>query len=170
MEISITLLVKVDEEELFKFETENRRFFEKMVPSRGNDYYTIENFTLRHQELLKEQASGLSSFYLIRNNGGNIVGRINLVDIDKKNKRATIGFRVGEAFVGQGVGNRAVNLLLKTESSVGQIHGKTTAVNLASQKVLEKNNFQKVGGDEEEFEMNGQKMKFVHYLWKKENS
>lgn len=165
MEHSIHLIQENDAEYLLEFELENRRFFEQMVPSRGDDYYTYEVFTRRHQELLMEQKSGLAKFYLIKNNGGEILGRINLVGIDKINSIADIGFRVGEPYVGKGIGNKAINLLLKTDLRVRQIRGKTTTVNHASQKVLEKNGFRQVGISEEEFELNGQKMKFVHYLW-----
>ena len=168
MEISINLIQEVDAEALLKFESENRRFFEKMVPSRGDDYYTVKTFKIRHQELLKEQENGLSNFYLIKNDVGEIVGRVNLVDIDKINSVADIGFRVGAAYVGKGIGNKALNLLLKTDFIVNQLRGKTTTVNHASQKVLEKNEFKQVEISEEEFEMNGQMMRFVHYLWEEE--
>ena len=170
MEISINLLQEIDAGELFKFESENRRFFEEMVPSRGDDYYDFEKFTIRHQELLREQEDGLSNFYLIKNNAGEIVGRVNLVDMDKINNIADIGFRVGAEYVGKGIGNRALSLLLKTDLSVRQIRGKTTTANYASQQVLEKNGFSKVDISEEEFELNGQKMRFVHYLWRSEKN
>ena len=42
---------------------------------------------------------------------------------------------------------------------------KTTTNNIASQKVLNKNGFERIGTDNEEFEMNGQKINFVHYTW-----
>ncbi|MDJ0332866.1 GNAT family protein [Planococcus sp. S3-L1] len=167
MEISLNLLQEVDAEALFKFESENRWFFEEMVPSRGDDYYTFETFLRRHQELLKEQKNGLSYFYLITNDAGEILGRINLVD--KKDNIADIGFRVGATHVGKGIGNQALNLLLKTDLSVKQIRGKTTTVNHASQKVLERNGFKQVRVGDEEFEMNGEIMRFTHYLWENEN-
>lgn len=168
MEISINLLREADAAELFKFESENRLFFEQMVPSRGDDYYNVETFLIRHQELLREQEDGLSNFYLIKNNAGEIAGRVNLVDMDKLTNSADIGFRVGAEYVGKGIGNQALNLLLKTDLSVRQIRGKTTANNHASQKILVKNGFKKVDVSEEEFEMNGQKLRFVHYLWESE--
>lgn len=170
MRISINLLKEVDAGELFKFESENRRFFERMVPSRGDDYYQFETFLIRHQQLIKEQEDGFSNFYLIKNDAGEIVGRINLVDIDRKNEIADIGFRVGEEHVGNGIGNQALNLLLETSLSVKKIRGKTTSVNHASQKILEKNDFKKVDIDEEIFEMNGQKLWFVHYLWESDKN
>jgi len=154
MEASITLLQEFDARELFKFELKNRQFFEQMVPNRGDDYYNFEIFTLRHQELLREQECGLSNFYLIKNNAGEIIGRINLVDMDKINSIAEIGFRVGADYTGKGIGNLALKLLLKTDLNVRQIRGKTTTVNFASQKVLEKNGFKQISISEEEFELN----------------
>lgn len=170
MRISVNLLKEVDAGELFKFESKNRWFFEMMVPSRGDDYYQFEKFIVRHQQLIKEQKDGLSKFYLIKNDTEEIVGRINLIDIDHKNKIADIGFRVGEEHVGKGIGNKALKMILKTNLSVRQIRGKTTSVNRASQKVLEKNGFKKVNIDDEVFEMNGQKLRFVHYLWESDKN
>lgn len=166
--ISIHLLQEKDAKELFEFEVQNRQFFEKMVPGRGEDYFVWETFMERHRELLNEQENGLSTFYLIRDANKAIAGRINLVDIDSGNSVADIGFRVGEAHVGKGVGHVALGLLLDLPLKVGQIRAKTTTVNMASQKLLEKNGFIQIEVSDEEFEMNAQKMKFVHYLWKKE--
>lgn len=165
MELSIKLVKESDAESLLEFEIENRYFFEQMVPSRGDDYYTFEVFRKRHQKLLIEQENGFAKFYLIKNDSGGILGRVNLVDIDKVNNSADVGFRVGEPYVGKGIGDKALKLLLRTNLPVRQIRGKTTTVNHASQKVLEKNGFKQVGISKEEFEMNDQKVRFVHYLW-----
>lgn len=165
MEISLSLLQENDAEELLEFETDNRRFFEKMVPGRGDDYYRWETFILRHQELLEEQERGICRFYLVKDPDGNIAGRINLVDIDAEAGTAEIGFRLGENYGGKGLGSNALNLLLSSESILKQIHAKTTTVNKSSQKVLEKNGFIHMGISDDEFEMNGEKMRFVRYLW-----
>ncbi|WKA56575.1 GNAT family N-acetyltransferase [Planococcus shixiaomingii] len=169
MEITINLINEFDAQELFEFELRNRGFFEKMVPSRGNDYYTWDTFIERHRQLLNEQERGLSHYYLIKDKPGNIAGRINLVDIDLTTNEAEIGFRIGEAYVGKGIANRALNLLLNSESTIETIHAKTTTVNYASQKVLEKNGFIQTKISDEDFQMNAQKMKFVHYLWERRN-
>ena len=165
MEIKINLLHEQDAEELIKFERNNRIFFEKMVPSRGEDYYNFETFKIRHKELLKEQDDDISRFYLIRNNLGQIVGRLNLVDINQTECAAHVGFRVGEQHVGKGIANQALKLLLIIELGVKKIHGKTTTNNIASQKVLENNGFKKVSISDDEIELNGQKLKFIHYIW-----
>lgn len=167
MQVIITLLNEVDVEELYQFEVHNRVFFEKMVPSRGEDYYHVETFKVRHKELLLEQEKGLSRFYLIRKVSGEIIGRLNLVDIDSKECTASVGFRVGEQFVGKGIAYQALKLLLKTELSIKKIHGKTTTNNIASQKVMEKSGFNKVSTSDEDFHFNGEKVKFLHYLWQR---
>lgn len=165
MEITLHLLQQQDAESLFQFESENREFFERLVPSRGDDFYVFENFVSRHRELLKEQEEGFANFYLIKNDAGDILGRINLVDIDRNHQTAEIGFRIGANYGGQGIGNRALNLLLNTDLGLRQISGKTTTVNQASQRILTKNGFKQVGMGEETFEMNGQDMSFVYYVW-----
>ncbi|WP_254178181.1 MULTISPECIES: GNAT family N-acetyltransferase [unclassified Planococcus (in: firmicutes)] len=159
------LLQEEDANELFRFESDSRKFFERLVPSRGDDFYVFENFLSRHEELLKEQEEDFANFYLIKNDTGDILGRINLVDIDRINRTAEIGFRIGTKYGGQGIGSRALEILLDTDLRLRQIHGKTTTVNGASQKILTKNGFQEVRVGAETFEMNGQDMSFVYYLW-----
>lgn len=160
--ITINSLQEHDAEELFEFEKDNRLFFEEMVPSRGEDHYKFETFKVRHRELLEEQQNGKSKFYLIRNSSGDIVGRINLIDITSDG--AEIGYRVGKEYLGKGIGNKALNLLLKTKLNLKKIKGKTTTNNIASQKILEKSGFKQVCISDDEFEMNGQKLKFIHYV------
>ena len=48
--------------------------------------------------MLIEQADGDSYFYLIRNEEKEIIGRINLVDIDTETQISSLGYRVGEKF------------------------------------------------------------------------
>ncbi|MFP7335038.1 GNAT family protein [Shouchella clausii] len=165
--ISINRLQESDAEELFTFETDNRAFFEQMVPSRGEAYYQFETFKVRHRELLTEQDDTNSRFYLIRDERGNIVGRINLVAIDEPKRVAEIGFRVGENYVGKGIASNALKQLLETEKGFQTIKGKTTSNNIASQKTMENNGFKKVGISEEVFEFNGEKVMFVHYIWER---
>ena len=67
---------------------------------------------------------------------------------------------MGQAHTGKGIA-----LLLETEigKDIKQIKAKTTTNSIASQKVLEKNGFEKIATEGEEFEMNGQKLQFVYY-------
>ncbi|MFJ8526534.1 GNAT family N-acetyltransferase [Bacillus sp. NPDC094106] len=171
MEVYIEKLQQQDAEELFAFECYNREFFEKMVPSRGTDYYIYEVFKQQLDELLKEQEEGNSYFYLVRNMENRIVGRINLVDIEKEKQLGYLGYRVGEKFLRRGIAATAVKLLLDQAASyqVTEIHAKTTNNNIASQKVLEKNGFSRMSIDKGSINLNGQKMDFIHYIWKYTN-
>jgi len=164
LEISIYKLQENDAQELFIFEKNNRLFFEQMVPSRGEDYYKFETFQERHKELLAEQQEQKSIFYLIRDNMDNIVGRINLVDIDATNNSAEVGYRVGKEYGGNRIGARALKLLLETEGTIKKLKAKTTTHNIASQRVLERNGFKQVSISDEKFEMNGQELRFVSYI------
>ncbi|WP_410982706.1 GNAT family N-acetyltransferase [Bacillus cereus] len=168
MEIYIEKLKEQDAEELFAFECYNRFFFEKMVPSRGEDYYVYETFQHKHDELLKEQEEGISYFYLIRNMEKTIVGRINLVDIEKDRWLGYLGYRVGKIFIGKGIATKAVQLLLNqaAKNQINEIHTKTTNHNIASQMVLEKSGFSCTTIDKKVIELNNQKVNFMHYVWK----
>ncbi|RST75559.1 N-acetyltransferase [Siminovitchia acidinfaciens] len=172
MDILIEKLYSTDAKELYKFELENRTFFEEMVPTRGDDYYKPEFFKVRHETLLGEQAKGISYLYLIKDENGSILGRINLVDIDESHKIGHLGYRVGQQHTGKGVATRALKLLLETviELDVKQVKAKTTTDNIASQKVLEKNGFERAETSDKVFEMNGQKLTFVNYIWTNKDS
>lgn len=167
MEITLEKLQQADAQKLYAFELENRDYFEKMVPSRGDDYYRLETFRIRHEALLEEQTRGQSYYYLIKNENGLILGRMNLVDIDKSHHLGYIGYRMGEEYTGKGIANKALRLLLTTINKQGikQILAKTTANNIASQKILEKNGFNQISTIDEEFEMNGHSLKLVYYKW-----
>jgi len=167
LKIYIEKLQVMDAENLLEFEVENRAFFEEMVPTRGDDYYIPEFFMKKHEAMLEEQALGISLFYLIKNQEGEILGRINVVDLDATNKVGHLGYRVGQIYTGKGVANQALKLLLETlaDTEIKQIEAKTTTNNIASQKVLEKNGFERVAGYNEEFEIEGKKLSFIHYIW-----
>ncbi|SIT91170.1 GNAT family N-acetyltransferase [Edaphobacillus lindanitolerans] len=167
MRIFIEKLKAADAESLYTFEIENRTFFEEMVPTRGDDYYKPEVFKARHASLLAEQAEGTSLFYLIKDEGGSILGRMNLTDIHQYGKAGDLGYRVGQNYTGKGVAKNALKLLLETidELDVEEVRAKTTTNNIASQKVLEQNGFRRTETGDDEFEMNGQMCKFVHYTW-----
>ncbi|WP_433772201.1 GNAT family N-acetyltransferase [Bacillus wiedmannii] len=169
MEIYIEQLKKQDAEDLFTFELTNRSFFETMVPNRGSKYYDFEYFQILLNDLLIEQADGNSYFYLIRNEEKEIVGRINLVDLDTETRSRSLGYRVGERFTKKGVATAAVKLILDVakNNEINEVHAKTTTNNLASQLVLEKSEFSyKNETDTTSVELNGEHVNFVHYIWK----
>lgn len=124
-------------------------------------------FEQLHLNLLNEQNTGNAIFYLMKNEEESIVGRLNLIDMDKTNKTGHLGYRVGKNYIGQGIASQAVKLLLKAapDLNIRQIQAKTTETNQASQKVLEKSGFSQVEEMDEEIDFNGEQVKFVHYIW-----
>jgi [ribosomal protein S5]-alanine N-acetyltransferase len=158
MNIKLEILQNKDAEPLFQFETENRAFFETMVPSRGDNYYLFEQFLKIMEELLCEQADRKSLFYLIKDESSKIIGRINLVDVDWNNKAGEIGYRIGEPFLKMGLATKALKLMLEEaeKMNIRTIYAKTTHNNIGSQKVLENNGFLR--------EMKTEDTEFVHYI------
>jgi ribosomal-protein-alanine N-acetyltransferase len=164
MDITIEKLHETDAERLFEFELENRAFFEEMVPSRGDEYYKFENFKKRHESLLDEQTEELSCFFLIKDKNGSILGRINIIDIDKSQKLGHVGYRVGKAYTRKGIASKALKLLMETMSTqdVKKFLAKTTINNIASQKVLEKIGFKEIEIVDEELKKENS-LKFIYY-------
>ncbi|WP_072180946.1 GNAT family N-acetyltransferase, partial [Bacillus cereus] len=121
-------------------------------------------------DLLIEQADGNSYFYLIRNEEKEIVGRINLVDIDTETRISSLGYRVGEKFTKKGVATAAVKLILGVakNNKINEVHAKTISNNLASQIVLEKSGFSSYQNeaDTTSVQLNGEHVNFVHYIWR----
>jgi [ribosomal protein S5]-alanine N-acetyltransferase len=158
MNIKLEILQNKDAESLFQFETENRAFFETMVPSRGDNYYLFEQFLKILKELLGEQTDRKSFFYLIKDESSKIIGRINLVDVDWNNKAVEIGYRIGEPFLKMGLATKALRLILKEadKMDIRTIYAKTTHNNIGSQKVLENNGFLRQTKTED--------TEFVHYI------
>lgn len=163
--LHITKLTVEDAEELYQFEAENRSFFEKMIPSRGDAYYDYDTFYAQHLQILEEDRC---YFYLMRHGDSDIIGRVNLIDLDEEGI-VTIGYRIGERFAGRGLAKEAVRLAIseaKANSKVKLITAKTTNNNVASQKVLERNGFSRKDGVCDDFYTNkhGETYAFIHYL------
>lgn len=153
MNLTLSLLTKNDSKALLFFEKENKEFFEKMVPARPDSYFEFGGFEGVMDELLAEQSQKTSLLYLIKNESGDIVGRMNLVDIDWRRKSGEVGYRVGEQFTGKGAAARGLVLLINEAEKFGiyEIRAKTTVNNIPSQKVLEKCGFKKAYIDEHGF-------------------
>ncbi|TXS13442.1 hypothetical protein EAO70_17135, partial [Streptomyces sp. adm13(2018)] len=74
---------------LLVFERENRGYFAASVPDRGDAYFT--DFAERHQGLLDEQEAGGIHFHVLVGEGGEILGRFNLVDVAEGSAELVVG-------------------------------------------------------------------------------
>ncbi|MEG8279419.1 GNAT family N-acetyltransferase [Streptomyces sp. AHA2] len=130
---------------LLAFERENRAYFARTIPDRGDAYFTSEGFAARHRALLAEQHAGASRFHVVLEQG-DVVGRVNLLNLADGN--AELGYRVGERAAGRGVATAAVAQVCRLAAAaygLRTLTALTTCDNLASQSVLARNGFLCVG-------------------------
>ena len=148
-DIKINLLEESDAQELFTFELKNRAFFARVGFPRGDTYYVLNNFNTIIKETMKDQEKGLAYMYLIKNQNGMILGRINLISIVRGIfNKAELGYRIGEEHQWKGYATSAVKLILDKAVNNHKLHrieAGTAPNNIGSQIVLIKNGFQFVG-------------------------
>jgi [ribosomal protein S5]-alanine N-acetyltransferase len=129
---------------LLAFERENRDYFARTIPDRGDSYFA--EFAARHQALLDEQEGGSCHFHLVFDEQGELIGRINLVDV--MDGTADLGYRIGEKAAGRGVATAAVAQLCHLaaeEYGLRTLTAATTLENQASKTVLTRNGFSVTG-------------------------
>ncbi|SCG61606.1 ribosomal-protein-alanine N-acetyltransferase [Micromonospora inositola] len=125
---------------LLAFERENREFFARTVPDRGDAYFA--EFAARHRALLAEQDAGSIHFHVVLDERGELIGRVNLVDVE--DGAAELGYRIGERATGRGVATAAVEevcRLAATAYGLTALAAVTTRDNPASMAVLGRTGF-----------------------------
>jgi ribosomal-protein-alanine N-acetyltransferase len=130
--------------ELLRFEQENRQWFARSIPDRGDAYFA--EYPARHAALLEEQAAGICHFHVVVEESGAVLGRFNLVDAVAGT--AELGFRVAQRAAGQGVataGVRRICELAVTEYGLSRLIADAARDNEGSLKVLRRTGFRPVG-------------------------
>jgi ribosomal-protein-alanine N-acetyltransferase len=125
---------------LLAFERENREYFARSVPDRGDLYFA--EFAALHRARLAEQDAGVCQFHLVVNDQGELVGRVNLVDIEEGT--AELGYRIGERAAGRGMATAAVEEVCRlavVAYRLSALTAVTTLDNPASMAVLRRNGF-----------------------------
>ncbi|MEE6262657.1 GNAT family N-acetyltransferase [Plantactinospora sonchi] len=125
---------------LLDFERQNRGYFARSVPDRGDDYFT--GFAARHAALLAEQAAGGCHFHVLVDDDGSVLARFNLVDV--VDGSAELGYRVAERASGRGVakdGVRRVCELARDAYGLHRLFASVTLDNPASLAVLRHTGF-----------------------------
>ncbi|MFI6896126.1 GNAT family N-acetyltransferase [Streptomyces sp. NPDC050256] len=129
---------------LLTFERENRAFFAASVPDRGDDYFT--HFAAQLAERLAEQAAGACHFHVLVTQGGEVLGRFNLVDV--ADGEAELGFRLAENATGRGLATATVRQLFTlctTPYALTRLRAAATVTNTASRSVLTRTGFVPTG-------------------------
>jgi len=168
MLITLEALDLMNAQNVYDFEIENRAYFEKNLLSRGDGYYIVEKYNGIIREILDEQNRGECYMYVIRSESGKVIGRINFTSIqNQKVKTAELGYRIGQAEIGKGIATKAVKMALKLGAEAHgfeEITAGTSADNIASQRVLEKNGFLFVEKMEHYMEINGKWIDSLRYV------
>lgn len=129
---------------LLAFELENRAYFAASIPDRGDDFFL--HFDQRHALLLERQAAGTDYFHVLVGHSGEVLGRINLVEI--ADGCAELGFRIAEKATGQGLataGVLEVCELAATDYGLTGLRARATVVNGRSRAVLARTGFTETG-------------------------
>jgi ribosomal-protein-alanine N-acetyltransferase len=129
---------------LLMFERENRAYFAASVPDRGDEFFA--GFDARHAQLLSWQAAGTDYLHVLVAEGGEVVGRVNLINV--ADASAELGYRIAQKAAGQGLATaavREVRELAATKYGLTSLRARVTLDNPASRKVLERNGFVAVG-------------------------
>ncbi|MFC6704200.1 GNAT family N-acetyltransferase [Flexivirga alba] len=118
------------------FERDNREFFARQIGDRGDDFFA--HFAEQLAERVAENDSGQSLFFVVVGASGDILARINLIDIDDP-ERTELGYRVAESAQGRGVATGGVRAALSEADARGvrTVRARVSTANLASQRVLE---------------------------------
>ncbi|MCN9242672.1 GNAT family N-acetyltransferase [Streptomyces sp. RY43-2] len=125
---------------LLVFERENREYFARSVPDRGDAYFAEFASMLRAR--LAEQEAGLCHFHVVLDDQGELIGRVNLVDVVAG--RAELGYRIGEHATGRGVATAMVGEVCRvaaTEYGLRELTAMAALDNPASTAVLLHNAF-----------------------------
>ncbi|MEV7580430.1 GNAT family N-acetyltransferase [Streptomyces erythrochromogenes] len=129
---------------LLAFERANRAYFARSVPDRGDAYFA--DFDTRHGELLAGQDAGRDHLHLIIGGDGEVLGRVNLIDV--ADGSAELGFRVAQEAAGRGLATSAVRQVLVLAADtygLRTLRAAATVDNAGSRTVLVRTGFLQVG-------------------------
>ncbi|MFE6775951.1 GNAT family N-acetyltransferase [Streptomyces sp. NPDC057702] len=142
--VELQLLAPRHAPALLAFERANRAYFAASIPDRGDAFFA--EFAATHRSRLAEQMAGVCFFHVLVTADGEIVGRMNLVDVAEGG--AELGYRVAARAAGRGLataGVRAVCARAATEYGLTTLRAATTRDNAASRAVLARTGFAPAG-------------------------
>ena len=143
------LVTPDDASELAQLIRLNRDFLAPWEPVRGSDYFTEAGQRIAIQDALCEHEQGRNLPFVIVDGAAGVVGRITLNGIVRGAfQSCSVGYWVSEAVGGRGVATAALQQTISVafgELGLHRIQGETLPDNFASQKVLERNGFVRIG-------------------------
>lgn len=127
----------------------NRDFLAPWEPLRGDDYFTEDVQRIVIQDALREHEQGRNLPHVIVDESAIVIGRITLNGIVRGAfQSCSVGYWVSQSAGGRGVATAALKQVISVafgELGLHRIQGETLLDNIASQKVLERNGFVRIG-------------------------
>jgi [ribosomal protein S5]-alanine N-acetyltransferase len=138
-----------DAERLAELVVRSREFLAPWEPLRPDSYFTLAGQQEAVALSLKSAASGLTEPFVILDDDGEVVGRINLNNIVRGPfQSASMGYWLDEQATGRGLATMAAGELVALAFGNLELHrveAGTLPTNLASQAVLLRNGFEQFG-------------------------
>ncbi len=149
-----------DAEELAALYAANREFLAPFEPERPPEFFTLEG---QLERLERQRASETYAFAIL--DGDAIAGTINVFNIQRDALQGcTIGYWIDRARNGRGLATAAVEDVVAhafDELELHRVEAATLVDNLASQRVLEKAGFERIGIARRFLRINGEWRDFV---------
>lgn len=146
---TLRLITLDDADELVQVLTANREFLRPWEPARGDSYFTPAGQARVIAGCLTEQSEGRRLMLAMIGRRHEIIGQVTLSAIVRGAfQSGSIGYWVSHGFNGTGVATQAVAEAtgIAFESLVlHRLQAETLPQNVASQRVLEKNGFERYG-------------------------
>lgn len=127
-------------EALLAFELENRAYFARSIPDRGDGFFRLFDEGL--DAALAEQSAGICRLHVLTDADGAVLGRFNLYEI--RDGAAELGYRMAERACGRGLATGTVLSLCDiaaAEYGLRRLSARASDSNPASQRVLVKAGF-----------------------------
>lgn len=146
----ITRLITVDDAPaLTELVRRNREFLAPWEPLRDDAYFTVGVQRAGIEDSLVRHAQGTTAPRVILDQSGALVGRITLSGIVRGPfQSCSLGYWVDESHNGQGLATAAVGEILRVafaDLKLHRVQAETLPHNVASQKVLMRNGFTRIG-------------------------
>ncbi|HEY3407000.1 MAG TPA: GNAT family protein [Propionicimonas sp.] len=138
-----------DAERLAELVVRSRAFLEPWEPVRPESYFTVAGQRAAVAQSLKSASSGLMEPFVILDDDGEVVGRINLNNIVRGPfQSASMGYWLDQQATGRGLATLAAGELVALAFGglgLHRVEAGTLPNNLASQAVLKRNGFEQFG-------------------------
>ncbi|WP_285599168.1 GNAT family protein [Kineosporia sp. NBRC 101731] len=156
--VTVRIVREEDAEPFARVVAENRDFLQPWEPIRGEEYFSVEGQRRMLDDALLLYSGGILLPCTIIEKG-EVVGRININNIIRGALQSgDIGYWVAESAGGRGVATAAVAGVVRIAFDTLGLHrlaASTLVNNVRSQRVLEKNGFERIGMAPKFLKING---------------